>query len=104
MIDDGSHLREHAVISFAHLFPLMPQGSVYAIEDLHTSYWPSFGGAVPAPADTAVDLVKRLVDSVQAVDRIYERKEGWATTGPPIEWSGIGSVHVYPGLVIVRKA
>lgn len=103
VIDDGSHLKDHAMISFAHLFPLMPRGSVYAIEDLHTSYWPSFGGAVPAPEGSAVNFVKRLVDSVQGVDRIYQRKEGWATSGPPIEWPGIASVHVYPGLVIVRK-
>jgi len=38
IIDDGSHFWEDVVISFKILFPLLKQGGIYVIEDLHTSY------------------------------------------------------------------
>ena len=45
IIDDGSHIGEHVCTTFEALFPSMAAGGVYVIEDLHTSYWPSYGGA-----------------------------------------------------------
>ena len=69
IIDDGSHLVGHAAASLAFLFPRMPSGSLYVIEDLHTSYWPGWGGASPAPEGSAVTLVRGLVDAVQAATR-----------------------------------
>ena len=38
IIDDGSHLIEHQLISFATLFPLLKEDGIYIIEDLHTSH------------------------------------------------------------------
>ncbi|MCX5828774.1 MAG: class I SAM-dependent methyltransferase [Deltaproteobacteria bacterium] len=38
IIDDGSHLVEHQLISFAALFPLLSENGVYIIEDIHTSH------------------------------------------------------------------
>ena len=51
IIDDGSHIGEHVCTTFETLFPRMATGGVYVIEDLHTSYWPSYGGE-PRPAGT----------------------------------------------------
>ena len=44
IIDDGSHIQEDQQTSLTTLFPLMPENSFYCIEDLHTSYFESFGG------------------------------------------------------------
>jgi demethylmacrocin O-methyltransferase len=44
IIDDGSHLSAHQIYTFKKLFPSLVDGGVYAIEDIQTSYWPSFGG------------------------------------------------------------
>lgn len=102
VIDDGSHLAGHAVASFDHLFPRMPTGSLYAIEDLHTSYWSDYGGGVPAPDDSAVGLVRSLIDGVQAADRTF----GWEPdrAAPPAPSAGIAAVDVHPGLVFIEKA
>ncbi|WFU05949.1 glycosyltransferase (plasmid) [Rhizobium sp. CB3171] len=44
IIDDGSHVVEDVIKTFALYFPLLKSGGTFVIEDLHTSYWPSFGG------------------------------------------------------------
>lgn len=103
VVDDGSHLDTHAWASFRHLFPLMPPGSVYVVEDLHTSYWESFGGSIPAKGSTAIGLAKVLVDDVQAGDVTYVQHPGWGPR-PPIDTAGVAEVHVYPGILFVIKS
>ncbi|SDP63292.1 class I SAM-dependent methyltransferase [Phyllobacterium sp. OV277] len=44
IIDDGSHRVEDVIRSFALYFPKLSPGGLYVIEDLHSSYWPDFGG------------------------------------------------------------
>lgn len=39
IIDDGSHIPEHQVITFNTLFPFLKEDGVYIIEDIETSYW-----------------------------------------------------------------
>jgi hypothetical protein len=102
VIDDGSHLVEHAATSFEFLFPLLSAGGLYVIEDLHTSYLPDWGGSFPATGGTAVGLVRSLVDDVQTRDRVFTRKPHW--TRPPVSIADVASVHVYPGIVFVAKA
>jgi cephalosporin hydroxylase len=54
VIDDGSHRSEHILATVAHLFPLLPRGSLYAIEDTQTSYWAGYGGSTDPAAPTSV--------------------------------------------------
>jgi len=44
IIDDGGHTMKQQIISFYKLFPLINNNGIYIIEDLHTSYWPKYGG------------------------------------------------------------
>jgi len=104
VIDDGSHLASHAEASFRYLFPLMPSTALYVIEDLHTSYWPGYGGAVPAPADTAVGFTKSLLDAVQARDATFTFDTWRSTDRPVADVKDVGAVHVYPGIVFIQKA
>ena len=43
IIDDGSHIPEHQLLTFNKLFPLLIEGGVYIIEDIETSYWTKQG-------------------------------------------------------------
>lgn len=38
IIDDGSHIAEHQIISFETLFSFLNKGGLYIIEDLHCTY------------------------------------------------------------------
>jgi len=101
VIDDGSHLAHHARASFEHLFPLMPSGSVYFIEDLHTSYWDDYGGAVPAPPESAIGFLKSLIDRIESDDRVF----GWFPDlpAPDAPSLGIERLDLQPGVAAILK-
>jgi hypothetical protein len=46
VLDDGSHIARHQRVSFDVLFPLLPEGGMYIIEDMHTAYWSDFEGGL----------------------------------------------------------
>lgn len=48
ILDDGGHTMSMQITSLTKLFPHVKSGGMYIIEDLHTSYWSSFGGGNPA--------------------------------------------------------
>jgi hypothetical protein len=66
IIDDGSHVGRHQIVSFETLFPLLKNGGVYAIEDLHTAYWPGeWEGGYQRPG-TAIEHLKLIVDDMHS--------------------------------------
>ena len=96
VIDDGSHINEHVIVSFKTLFPLLPDGGIYAIEDLCTSYWPEFGGRDdPAAANTGMGMLKQLVDGINW--------EEYRVRAPGTFDRMITSVHFYHNLAFVCK-
>lgn len=46
IIDDGSHTSEDIVRSFSRYFPHLNSGGIFLAEDLHCSYWSTFGGGL----------------------------------------------------------
>ncbi len=65
VIDDGSHVQAHVAASFAHLYAGLSKSGVYFVEDLHTAYWPDFGGGLRKP-DTFIEIAKGLIDELNA--------------------------------------
>jgi hypothetical protein len=47
------------------LFPHVKSGGLYIIEDLHTSYWPAFGGG--RHSRTTIAFLKGLIDDVNFI-------------------------------------
>ncbi|WP_159079876.1 class I SAM-dependent methyltransferase [Methyloceanibacter sp. wino2] len=74
IIDDGSHLARDVITSFDILFERLKPGGVYIIEDMHTSYWPDYGGGFRlrgAPIEWAKDLIDALnVDHFEESPRL----------------------------------
>lgn len=65
VIDDGSHQMQHLLASFQFLYPRIAKNGLYIAEDLHTCYWPEYGGGVNQP-DSFVNVSKALVDKLNA--------------------------------------
>jgi hypothetical protein len=65
VLDDGSHRMDHIAATFERLYPLVPKNGVYMVEDLHTAYWPKFGGGVNESA-SFINIAKGLVDKLNA--------------------------------------
>ena len=65
VLDDGSHQMRHIQASFDHLYPKVPKNGVYMVEDLHTAYWPDFGGGVDRQ-ESFINRSKGLIDKLNA--------------------------------------
>lgn len=65
ILDDGSHRSEHVIATFIACFPRLLDGGIYIVEDLHTSYWPEFGGGFRDP-QSSIEWLKSLVDAEHA--------------------------------------
>jgi hypothetical protein len=63
VIDDGSHHSSDIIRSFVQLFPRLSEEGTYLIEDLHCSYWESYGGGLYDPF-SAIAFFKKIVDLV----------------------------------------
>ena len=61
IIDDGSHIMEHQVLTLQKTFPHLKEGGVYICEDTHTSYWPRWNGEYDKKG-TFLDYTKYLSD------------------------------------------
>ena len=61
IIDDGSHIMEHQVLTLQKTFPHLKTGGVYICEDTHTSYWPKWNGEYDKKG-TFLDYTKYLTD------------------------------------------
>jgi hypothetical protein len=97
VIDDGGHTMAQQITSFEELYPhLQPQG-VYLCEDLHTSYFPPYGGGYRKDG-TFIQYATRLVDQLHA----------WYSTEPDrfrvdeITRSTHG-LHFYDSVLVVEK-
>ena len=61
IIDDGSHHAEDIIRTFMALFPRLSDHGVYIVEDLHCSYWDSYGGGLFHPR-SPLTFFKKLID------------------------------------------
>jgi len=95
VLDDGSHIGSHQIASFRHLFPQLPPGGLYLIEDLHTSYWDRFEGGY-GKANTGIGLVRSLIDD----------QHGWHHDHPAnyVPAAEIGGIHMFDSIVVIEKA
>jgi predicted O-methyltransferase YrrM len=65
IVDDGSHRSPDIIKSLVQYLPLVNAGGVYVIEDLHASYWQSWGGGLVEPL-SAMSFLKRIADVINA--------------------------------------
>ncbi|GAA4356802.1 hypothetical protein GCM10023145_27720 [Angustibacter luteus] len=97
IIDDGSHVPAHVRTTFETLYPLLAENGVYAIEDLQTSYWESWGGATdPADPTTSMALVKALLDGLNYEEQVDAGEPTYSDVH-------VVAVHGYHNLVVIEK-
>ncbi|MEQ1874744.1 MAG: class I SAM-dependent methyltransferase [Ilumatobacteraceae bacterium] len=97
VIDDGSHVPAHQVASLTALWPHVKVGGVYLVEDLHTSYWPTYGGGLDV-ATSFIEWIKSRLDDINA----YHSREPHFQ---PTEWTKtLGGLHVYDSIVVLDRA
>jgi hypothetical protein len=98
VLDDGSHQAKHQRATFDILFPLLPNGGLYIVEDLNTSYYTiEYGGGFRRPG-TFIEVAKSLVDGMHAW---YHR---WPLgRRARLARDEVGAIHFYDSVVVIEK-
>ena len=65
VLDDGSHIMQHVLASFSFLYDRTSPTGVYMVEDLHTAYWPEYGGGLRREG-SFIEIAKGLIDELNA--------------------------------------
>lgn len=113
VVDDASHITSLTIASFRHLFPRLPRGSLYIIEDTSpTTYedWPGHhperGANWPAirqnPAEAHFNRREDTDDFLCELIRDCDLGGGAFGEGPGEKQ--VAFVHVWPSLVVVGRA
>jgi cephalosporin hydroxylase len=63
ILDDGSHICSETIKTFVNMFPKIKYGGMYIVEDMHTSYWKSYGGSFRGPG-SSMEFFKGLTDTL----------------------------------------
>jgi hypothetical protein len=92
LIDDGGHTMQQQIVSFEELFNHIKPDGVYLCEDLHTSYWSSYGGGYKMPGNF-IEYSKELIDKLNAYH--YDRVDEFTTT--------VNSMHYYDSVLVIER-
>jgi hypothetical protein len=95
VVDDGSHMCAHQVKSFEVLFPHMPDGGIYIIEDTETSYWPDYGGGDIEHKHSCIAYFMRKLHEM------HYRTNGLPKHDPFTDI--IESIQFFNNIIIIRK-
>ncbi len=102
VLDDGGHRMDDVWASFQHLYPRVSKNGVYMVEDLHTAYWPDFGGGLDAPT-SFINRAKDLIDRLNA-DHTRGQLEPNSFTRETFSISFYDSIAVFEKARLPRKA
>ena len=93
VIDDGGHTMDQQITTAGILIPLMTAGSIYLVEDTHTSYWEEYGGGLRRPG-TFMEWAKDRLDDLNAYH--------WSVESPPSRFADlVNGIHVHDSVVVL---
>lgn len=97
LIDDGGHTMKQQIATFEELYPLIAEDGIYIGEDLHTSYWPAYGGGLRKKG-SFIEFSKRMIDRLNAW-HYYERNPESLDRIAKTTYS----LHYYDSVLVVEK-
>lgn len=97
VLDDGGHTMKQQIFTFEALFEKVAANGLYVVEDMHTSYWPKFGGGL-GKGGSFVEYAKGFID------KLHE----WHLPGMPAAEVGpfarsVHGLHFYDSVLVVEK-
>lgn len=97
LIDDGGHFMPQQINTFEELFPHIDGKGVYLCEDLHTSYWPGWGGG-HKKRGTFIEYSKNFVDCIHAWHSAQPRRLSVTEFTKTVY-----SLHYYDSILVIEK-
>ena len=96
LIDDGGHYMDQQIVSYEELFSHIKNNGVYLCEDLHTSYWPKWGGG-HRKSDTFIEYSKNFIDYLHA----FHSKQSSLKVNSFTQ--SVDSIHYYDSIIVIEK-
>lgn len=100
LLDDGSHQCLHQINTFKELFPHITTNGIYMCEDLHTSYWPAYGGG-HKNQNSFIEYSKNIIDDINAWNA-NEHADNKELTISDLTRS-VHSIHFHQSSVVIEK-
>ncbi len=97
VLDDGSHMMEHQILTFETLFPLLKEGGVYLCEDCQCCYSPRYGGGY-LKKDSFIEYSKNFADCVNSQFVEFEKADRLPSYAQYVK-----ACHYYDSMVVVEK-
>ena len=95
VLDDGSHRMDHVRASLEALFPHLATGGLYLIEDLHTAYWPGYGGGYRNRRNF-FNVLRQIMDDMHRW--YHDRADRLPALG-----GAVSAIHVHDSIVVIEK-
>ncbi len=96
LIDDGGHTMQQQIVTFEELFDMVKPDGVYLCEDLHTSYWLTYGGGHKRHG-SFIEYSKNFIDYINA----------WHSEQRSLQVNdftrSVNSLHYYDSILVVEK-
>ncbi len=97
VIDDGSHLPVHQIVSIEALWPTLPERALYIVEDLHSNYWADYQGGRQVEGTFMSWISERIHD----MHAFHSEEQGFE---PNLWTHTLNGLHVYDSVAIFDKA
>ncbi len=97
LIDDGGHTMKQQINTFEELFPCIEENGVYLCEDMHTAYWPNYGGGY-RKSGTFIEYSKNFIDYINAWHSV--QKDRLSVTDFT---KSVHSLHYYDSVLVIEK-
>ena len=98
ILDDGGHTMKQQIVTFEEMFSHVADDGLYMCEDLHTSYWPTYGGGYKNP-DSFIEYSKNFIDYLHAW-RTKERDKFQVNSFT----RSVSSIHFYESIIAIEKS
>jgi len=95
VLDDGSHFSKDIRASLEVLFPLLSDGGIYMVEDLHATYWKSYQGGYQN-SNSFIEDIRQMYDDMH---HWYHSK------GQKIDATAnnLSAIHLYDSIAVLEK-
>jgi len=97
LIDDGGHTMGQQIHTYEELFPHIDRNGVYLSEDLHTSYWPRWGGGHKKDG-TFIEYSKDFIDYLHGWHSLEKGQLDVSEFTKSVD-----SLHYYDSVLVIEK-
>lgn len=106
VIDDGGHTMRQQIVTFEEMYDGLVDGGVFLVEDLHTSYWPEYGGGYRRRTVTGAErrprsFIEYSKDLIDALNAWHSRDQGRLAVDDFTR--AARAMHFYDSVLVMEK-